>query len=75
MESLLPSAITALRESLTDKEPSKARVDVAKYVVEDRRQHRRALAEAATRTGIEPTDPAVAQLAALLAAMPTGAES
>jgi len=75
MESLLPAAIAAMRESLADKEPSKARVDVAKYVVEDRRQHRRALAEAAQRTGQTPADPAVAQLAALLASMPPGAES
>ena len=66
MEDLLAPAMQALRDSLKDKDPSRARVEVAKYVVEDRRAHRRALAEAANKTGVKPVDPAVAQLAQLL---------
>lgn len=67
MEDLLAPAMQALRDSLKDKDPSRARVEVAKYVVEDRRAHRRALAEVANKTGATPIDPAVAQLAKLLA--------
>lgn len=75
METLLAPAITALREALHDKDPNKVRVDVAKYVVEDRRAHRRALAAAtATTGGPVPDDPAMRQLVGLLQLLPSADE-
>jgi len=73
MESLLAPAITALREALAG-DPNKVRADVAKYVVEDRRAHRRALAAATATTGVVPDDPAVRQLANLLHLLPPDPE-
>jgi hypothetical protein len=71
MESLLTPAITALRESLLHPDPNKVRVDVAKYVIEDRRAHRRALAQANATTGGTTDDPAMKQLVNILKLVPS----
>lgn len=79
MEGLLVDAIGTLRTAMADKDPSRTRVELARYIVEDRRAHRRALADAVHKSGAthQVDDPATAQLTALLAAIGTqvGAES
>jgi len=73
MEKLLPEALTALRESVKEKEPSRARCEIAWKIVSDRREYRRALA-APSPHGDPPEggaqDPAMAQLANILRLVP-----
>lgn len=66
MEALLAPAVDAIHDALRMSAPNKAKVEVAKFVIGDRREYRRSLAQAA-EAGQEAEDPAVKQLAALFA--------
>lgn len=67
MEKLLPEALTALKESVKEKEPSRARCEIAWKIVSDRREYRRALVPSGPTPGEDDVqDPAVAQLANVL---------
>ncbi len=70
MESILPDAITALRECVRATDPSRARVEAAWRVISDRREYRMRLAEQANRMNEVPSDPAMAQLANILRLVP-----
>jgi hypothetical protein len=77
MEDLLPEALKVIRGALTaSAEPNRTKVALAQWVIEDRRKWRVGMAEQAASSGQAATDPAIAQLAALLATMPEdGAEA
>jgi hypothetical protein len=66
MEDLLAPAVEALRVSLHEKDPSKARVDVAKFVISDRREYRRGLAQVHGVMRDHIDSPDIAQLANVL---------
>ena len=68
MEKLLPEALTALKESVKEKEPSRARCEIAWKIVSDRREYRRALTPPGgpTQGEEDAQDPAVTQLANVL---------
>ena len=71
MESLLLPSIAALHEALAAPDqasaPAKVKVDVARWVVSDRREHRRNLAQALNAENVQMEDPAMSQLMAALA--------
>lgn len=70
MEGLLERAFPALMDVLQARLPNKTKFDAARWIIEDRRQHRRALAERVSTTGdttsTASADPAVSQLVAIL---------
>lgn len=70
MESLLRPALDTIRDALATADPSRAKIEVAKWVVNDRREHRKALAEYAQKTGQAHTDPVINEFAQLLAMLP-----
>jgi hypothetical protein len=67
LETAVQDAVTCIVEAL---KPStsvdKVKVELARWMVEDRRKWRIGIAEHAAATGQEPADPAVAQLANIL---------
>lgn len=70
MESLLLPSIAALHEALAAKDqasaPAKVKVDTARWVVSDRREHRRSLAQAMSESKVTTDDPAMMQLIAAM---------
>jgi hypothetical protein len=67
LEQCVQDAVRCLAESVKPgTTPDRVKVELAKWMVEDRRQWRIGIAEHAAKTGQEPTDPAVAQLATIL---------
>ena len=67
LEQCVQDAVACLAESVKPgTTPDRVKVELAKWMVEDRRQWRIGIAEHAAKTGQEPTDPAVAQLANVL---------
>jgi hypothetical protein len=67
LETAVQDAVACLVESVKPGTPTdRVKVELAKWMVEDRRQWRIGIAEHAAKTGQEPTDPAVAQLANVL---------
>ena len=67
LEQCVQDAVRCLAESVQPgTTPDRVKVELAKWMVEDRRQWRIGIAEHAAKTGQEPTDPAVAQLANVL---------
>ena len=67
LETAVQDAVASLVESVKPGTPTdRVKVELAKWMVEDRRQWRIGIAEHAAKTGQEPTDPAVAQLATIL---------
>jgi hypothetical protein len=71
MEDSLLDAIHCVRETLGGRlPPDKVVTDLAKWLIEDRRAWRKALAEQSVATGEVHEDPAVAQLANVLRLVP-----
>ena len=67
LEQCVQDAVTCIVESLKPGTPTdRTKVELAKWMVEDRRQWRIGIAEHAAKTGQEPADAAVAQLASIL---------
>ena len=67
LETAVQDAVACLVESVQPgTTPDRVKVELAKWMVEDRRQWRIGIAEHAAKTGQEPTDPAVPQLANVL---------
>ena len=75
MEELLPEALSTISNALKLPEsPDKVRVDLAKWVVDDRRKWRVQLAEQNARAGISSEDSSIAQLTNILRLIPDEAE-
>jgi len=71
LEGLLDASLAALKEALTSEDRAdRAKVALAQWLVDDRREYRRVLAERAKETGIESSDPAIKQLADILSLVP-----
>ena len=69
LEDLLRPSLDALNEVLTSaKDPNRTKVDTARWLVADRREYRKALA--GTNGADQSEDPAIAELATLLALVP-----
>jgi hypothetical protein len=69
LEDLLRPSLDALNEVLTSaKDPNRTKVDTARWLVADRREYRKALA--GTDGADQSEDPAIAELATLLALVP-----
>jgi len=69
LEDLLRPSLDALNEVLTSaKDPNRTKVDTARWLVADRREYRKALAE--THGADESTEPAIAELASILSLVP-----
>ena len=67
LETAVQDAVSCLVEACKPGTPTdKVKVELAKWMVEDRRQWRIGIAEHAAATGQTPADPAVAQLANVL---------
>jgi hypothetical protein len=67
LETAVQDAVRCLVEAVKPGTPTdKVKVELAKWMVEDRRQWRIGIAEHAAATGQTPADPAVAQLATIL---------
>jgi hypothetical protein len=67
LESAVQDAVACLVDALKPGTvPDRTKVDLARWMVEDRRKWRIGIAEHAAATGQEPADPAVAQLANIL---------
>ena len=73
LEGLLTPSLEALEEVLTsDSDLPKAKVDTARWIVADRREYRRNLAE--TPGAEDSQDPAIAELAQILSLVPAEAD-
>ena len=71
LETAVQDAVECLVESVKPgTSTDKTKVELAKWMVEDRRKWRVGIAEHAAATGQEPADPAVAQLANILRLVP-----
>ena len=69
LEDLLRPSLDALNEVLTSaKDPNRTKVDTARWLVADRREYRKALAETEGAEGSQ--DPAIAELASILSLVP-----
>jgi hypothetical protein len=67
LETAVQDAVKCLVEAVKPGTvPDRTKVELAKWMVEDRRQWRIGIAEHAAATGQEPADPAIAQLATIL---------
>lgn len=67
LEQCVQDAVTCIRDSIAPgASVDKGKVDLAKWLVEDRRKWRIGIAEQAALSGETPEDPAVAQLASIL---------
>lgn len=67
LETAVQDAVACLVEAVKPGTPTdKVKVELARWLVEDRRKWRIGIAEHAAATGQEPADPAVAQLANIL---------
>jgi hypothetical protein len=67
LETAVQDAVACLVEAVKPGTPTdKVKVELARWMVEDRRKWRIGIAEHAAATGQEPADPAVAQLANIL---------
>lgn len=67
LETAVQDAVACLVEAVKPGTPTdRVKVELAKWMVEDRRQWRIGIAEHAAATGQVPTDAAVAQLAEIL---------
>jgi hypothetical protein len=67
LETAVQDAVACLVEAVKPGTPTdRVKVELAKWMVEDRRQWRVGIAEQAAATGQVPTDAAVAQLAEIL---------
>jgi hypothetical protein len=67
LETAVQDAVECLVESVKPGTPTdKVKIELARWMVEDRRRWRIGIAEHAAATGQEPADPAVAQLANVL---------
>jgi hypothetical protein len=67
LEKSLPLAVEVLADAVRPgTSPDKVKVDVAKWLLDDRRKWRIAMAEQSNLSGETPEDPAVAQLANIL---------
>jgi hypothetical protein len=77
LEPLLSDAIACIKTALTDlkQEPSKVRVDLARWVVEDRRAYRDSSRPGPIAAPADPVDPLDQAMAAMLASLPTGTAS
>ena len=74
LEGLLAPSLNAIKDALKADSADRTKVDLARWLVADRREYRKALAEAANTTGTEHADPAVQQLANILALVPDPVE-
>ena len=73
LEDLLRPSLDALNEVLTSKNDlPRSKVDTARWLVADRREYRKALAES---QGEESNDPAIRELAQVLSLVPSSEES
>ena len=71
LEQGVQDAVTCIVESVKPGTPTdKTKIELARWLVEDRRKWRIGIAEHAAATGQEPADPAVAQLANILRLVP-----
>jgi hypothetical protein len=67
LETAVQDAVECLVESVKPGTPTdKVKIELARWMVEDRRRWRIGIAEHAAATGQEPADPAIAQLANIL---------
>ena len=71
LEELLQPSLTTLLNTLQDPaEPNKVKVDTARWLVADRREYRKALAEAANASDTPAEDPSIRELARVLSLVP-----
>lgn len=67
----LPSAVECIIDAVRPgTSPDRTKIDVCKWLIEDRRRWRIQMAEQANRAGETPADPAMAQLANILRLVP-----
>jgi hypothetical protein len=71
LEKGLPLAVDVMVDAVRPgTTPDRAKIDAAKWLIDDRRKWRIAMADQCNASGQEPTDPAVAQLANILRLVP-----